>query len=354
MARLPSTSFKLSVPGLAILCFLVSSSGFAQGCEPIRFTTPVNLGGAGSVYQPANEWQLTLAYRRLRSEDWFVGSNENPALAPGGQSPVFSIHTIVANVAYAFRDRYRAHISVPVSFGSLTRTWPDKEKHEQNANGIGDVSIMGEAWLLAPKTHETGNVSVGLGVKIPTGSHKIQDTYYGASGPVEFPADQTIQPGDGGWAMIAQVNAFRKFRERLAGYAFGSYMVSPKARSDVAFAPSSPTYWSVPDVYSARAGAAYSLLPDQGLTVSLGGRIDGIPVHDLMGGGDSDTIKRTSYVVFADPGLSLTRGSGTFTLTVPYRLRVNRQKSLLESRTDGLNAGGFAKYLVFASYMHRL
>ena len=88
--------------------------------------------------------------------------------------------------------------------------------------------------------------------------------------------------------------------------------------------------------------------------MSLGGRVDGIPVHDLFGGGDDSTIKRTSRVIFAEPGLSLTRGKGTFTLSVPYRLKVNRMKSLFEERTNGLNAGGFAKFLVFASYMHRL
>jgi hypothetical protein len=59
-------------------------------------------------------------------------------------------------------------------------------------------------------------------------------------------------------------------------------------------------------------------------------------------------------VVFADPGLSYTRGRGTFTASVPYRVHVNRQKSVFEQRTNGLNAGGFAKYLVFLSYTHRI
>jgi hypothetical protein len=131
-------------------------------------------------------------------------------------------------------------------------------------------------------------------------------------------------------------------------------MASPKARTDVEWKPNSGEYWSVPDVYSARLGGAFSLWPDQGLSVSLGGRVDGIPVHDLLGGGDWDTIKRTSYVAFADPGASLTRGKGTLTLSVPVRLMVDRQKSVYERRTNTLNAGGFARYLVFASYSHRL
>jgi hypothetical protein len=332
---------------------IVSTSG-AQGCEPIRFTTPVNLGGQGEAYQRGREWQATLAYRRLVSNEWFVGTEERSALAPGGEAPVFRIHTFVADVAYALNDRYRLRLSVPVSVGSLTRIWADGLKHEQTATGIGDVSLMGEAWLLEPRKHESGNVSLSVGVKAPTGSHTIGSRFYTATGAVEYPADQTIQPGDGGWALLLQGQAFRQLASRVNAYAFGSYMVSPKSRTDVRQTPASGAFWSVPDVYSARLGGAFLVLPDQGLTMSFGGRVDGIPVHDLLGGGDDATVKRSSLVVFADPGLSLTRGQGTWTASVPYRLHVNRQKSLLEQRTDGLNAGGFAKYLVFLSYTHRL
>jgi hypothetical protein len=131
-------------------------------------------------------------------------------------------------------------------------------------------------------------------------------------------------------------------------------MVSPKARSDVQLQPNSGQYWSVPDVYSARLGGAFAAWPDQGLSMSLAGRLDGIPVHDLVGGGDESTIKRSAYIVYADPGLSLTRSLGTLTLSVPYRLKVNRQKSVLEQRTNAVNGGGFAKYLAFVTYSFRL
>ncbi len=325
----------------------------SQGCEPIRFTTPVNLGGEGQAYQPGKEWQLTFAYRRLVSNEWFVGTSENSSLAPGGKSPVFHIHTIVADAAYAISDRYRLSVSVPLSSGSLSRTWPDNAVHEQTARGIGDVSLIVERWMLTPRTHERGNIAFSAGVKIPTGSHKIGSTFYTKSGPVDFPADQTIQPGDGGWALLLQSRAFRQITERAFGYAFASYMVSPKKQSDVEWVPGSKRYWAVPDVYSAKLGGAFSVFPNQGLTASLGARIDGIPIHDLVGGGDSETIKRTAYVVFADPGLSFSRSGNIVTLSVPIRMAVNRQKSVFEERTNALNAGGFAKHLVFASITHR-
>jgi hypothetical protein len=334
--------------------FIVNSPAAAQGCEPIRFSNPVNLGGEGEAYQRAREWRLTIAYRRLVSNEWFIGTKESSSLAPGGQSPEFRINTFVADVAYSFSERLRARVTLPLSMGSFSRVAADQARHEQSATGIGDVSVMGESWILEPRTHRRGNIALGLGFKAPTGSHRIGSQFYTATGAVDFPADQTIQPGDGGWGVLLQAEAFRQVTDRTFTYAFGSYMVSPKAHSDVRVSPTSTMHWSVPDVYSARLGAAFSVLPDQGLTMSLGGRVDGIPVHDLIGGGDDSTIKRTAYVLFADPGLSLSRGKGTLTLSVPYRLKVNRMKSVYERRTNGVNGGGFAKYLVFASYSHRL
>jgi hypothetical protein len=354
MTQHASTPWAVGRSLAAMTLALVASRAAAQGCEPIRFTTPVDLGGEGQAYQPAGEWQLTVAYRRLVSNQWFIGSKESSSLAPGGQSPVFKIHTLIADVGYSIDDRFRVRLSVPVSTASFTRRWPDKVVHEQRATGVGDATLTGEAWLFQPRTHHGGNVAIGVGVKAPTGSHKIMSQSYTATGAVDFPADQTIQPGDGGWAVILDGQAFRQVSDRVYAYAGGSYMASPKAHTDVPLAPNTATYWSVPDVYSARLGAAVAVLPDHGLSMSLGARMDGIPVHDLFGGGDETTIKRTSNVVFAEPGLSYARGKGTFTVSVPYRIRVDRRKSLLEQRTNGINGGGFARYLVFASYSHRL
>jgi len=325
-----------------------------QGCEPIRFTVPVNLGGEGEAYQPANQWRVTLAYRKLYSNQWFIGTDRADDLAPGGIAPVFSIHTVLADVAYSFNDRFRARISVPWSRGSFRRIWADGVSHEQTASGIGDISVQGEAWILDPLTHQRGNIGVGLGIKAPTGSHTKPGQFYLASGPVDFPADQTIQPGDGGWAIMTQLQGFQRVSSRASLYGFGSYMISPKAYSDVTSNPTSTMLWSVPDVYSLRAGAAFDVLPDQGLSISLGARIDGIPTRDLIGGGDDDTIKRTSRITFVDPGLSYAQGKNSFTLSVPLRVKVNRTMSIPEQNGVGLNAGGFAKYLVFASYSRRL
>jgi hypothetical protein len=323
---------------------LAPAGAAGQGCEPIRFTTPVNLGGAGQAYaQSGGQWQLGLSYRHLSSDEFFVGTESSPASGPGGQPPEFKIHTFVADIGYAFNDQFRLRLAVPFSTGQLvTHTGANGAPVEQNATGIGDVSLMGEGWVLNPRTHGRGNIAFGLGFKAPTGSHTLK-----SNGAV---ADQRVQPGDGGWGILLGSQAFHQITERSNAYATGFYMMSPKAESDV---KRGTAYWSVPDVYSARLGASYDVQPDWGLSLSLGGRLDGIPVHDLLGGGDESTVKTSSQIVYADPGLSVGRGKGTFTLSVPVRMWVNREKSELEQSTGSLNAGGFAKYLVFASYAWR-
>ena len=352
--RIPTLQWAMAALAGAAGLTQLPAAAAAQGCEPIRFTTPVSLGGEGEAYQPSREWRVTLAYRRLISNQWFIGSEESGSLAPGGTPPEFRVHTFVADVAYSFSDRFRARVSVPFSTGSFARTWADGAHHQQEASGIGDISVQGEFWLLAPRTHQRGNVAVGLGVKAPTGSHTKPSQFFTASGPVDFPADQTIQPGDGGWAILTQVQGFRQLSEVVSLYGFGSYMISPRAHTEVVMGPGSALPWSVPDVYSARAGAAFAVLPDAGLSASLGARIDGIPKRDLFGGGDSMTVKRTSFIVYADPGLSFTRGRSNFTVSVPVRMHLKRTKSITEQLPGAsLNAGGFAKYLVFASYSHR-
>jgi hypothetical protein len=339
---------------------VIAPRGEAQGCEPIRFTTPIDLAAKGEVYQPSNRWRLTVAYRRLSSDNWLVGTTPSSERAPGGQAPRIQIHTVVADVSYSLTDRVQVGVSLPFSTGTLGRIWDDSAYHVQSARGIGDISVRGDYLLLSPRTHPNGNLSLGLGIKVPTGSHTKQSEFYTANGPVPFPADIFIQPGDGGWAVTLGANAFARVTDRMFAYASGSYMASPKAQADGVISPTGPAsqvHWSVPDVYEAQLGAAISAWPDQGVSVSLGGRMTGIPRRDLFGGGDSTTKKQTSRIVYFDPGVSVSRGASRYTLSVPVRIYANRTKSLFEEGATGrlaINGGGFASMLIFASYSHRL
>jgi hypothetical protein len=69
-----------------------------------------------------SRWQIGFSYRRLVSNEFFVGTAEHPELAPGGQSPVFKIHTLVTNIGYSLSDRWRFSLSVLVSHGIAQRS----------------------------------------------------------------------------------------------------------------------------------------------------------------------------------------------------------------------------------------
>lgn len=320
----------------------------AQGCEPVRFTTPVNLGGQGKAYQPGHEWELALSWRQLNSDDFYVGKNKT-----NGPGPLFEINTFVGSVSYAATDRIRVMVNVPFQTASLSKVMGDDAVHSQTTHGIGDISAMTETWLLDPRTNESGNVSISLGFKAPTGSHTQMSTFYSKTGSVPYPAEQPIQNGDGGWAIMTGVQAFRRVIPHAYAYLGGSYMISPRGKSDVNVAPDFPVPWAVPDVYSVRAGGVYSVVANGRLTLSLGARLDGTPVHDLIGGGD-DVVKRPFFLVYTEPGLSVTNGRGTFSLGVPIRTAVRREPNVFEQNHDFSGAGGFAKFLVFAGYSYRL
>jgi len=314
------------------------------------------LGGQGESfnYLKRHAWQLTVGYRRLTADEWFVGSQNRPDLAPHGEPLNFEIHTVDLNATFALTERFNVTLTVPFVSGTVSASiWPDGLRHTQSSSGLGDVSLVGSVWLGNPATHPDGNVALGAGVKAATGSNTVSSPFYTTSGPVPFTAIQGLEPGDGGWGLILQAQAYRKVFRRAFAYVSGSYLISPRGVSGVSARSPGDSSWSVPDVYSGRLGLAYALWPDEGISVSLGGRIDGLPVHDVVGGGDNG-FRQPGYVIFADPGVAVTRGSEAFTLSVPVRLHANRLRNTLEWAGGKPGGGGdFAKVLVFLGYVHR-
>ena len=87
---------------------------------------------------------------------------------------------------------------------------------------------------------------------------------------------------------------------RAAVYLQGSYLFNPGNINGVPTRmanlnnPNPDTRMSIPDQYLARGGLSYTLLPDWGLAVSLGGRMEGVPAKDFFG--DSDGFRRPGFL----------------------------------------------------------
>jgi len=287
------------------------------------------------------QWQVGLAYRRLTADQWFVGTEIREDQAPFGQPLLLNINSIDFTAYYGVTDRLSLSLTLPFSTGTHSRFYADGARHRVSASGLGDVSLTGNFWLFDPEKHSRGNLSLQVGVKAPTGKNDAVDDYFLASGKTSFAVDQAIQLGDGGWGILLQMQAFQELFSNAYGYAYGSYLASPRNQSDVVRSPGSSVRISVPDVYSGRLGLSYAVLPKWGVSASFGGRVDGLPSRDLIGG--SDGFRRPIVVAYVDPGVSLRLGGNTLFVNVPIRVYADFIAG----------AGDLAKYLIYAGVDHR-
>ena len=251
-------------------------------------------------------------------------------------------------------DRFSLSLTLPFSRGTHSRYYADGVRHKVSAGGLGDVNVIATAWLFSPADHSEGNLAIGIGLKAPSGKPDATDTYYLSGGTTPFTVDQSIQPGDGGWGLILQAQGFQRLPRGSYGYASGSYLLSPKNQTDVVQGQSgaySAVRVSVPDVFNARAGVAYDLSSDMGLSVRLGGRVDGIPFHDLAGG--SEGFRRPAIIGYLEPGMTIGRGKHAIFLDLPVRMYSNFRPSAVDRKLGQVGGGDLANYLLLAAYQFR-
>ena len=273
---------------------------------PVRFTSP-SLGGQRDIFFNEGEWQISASFRRLYADQWFVGRNIDEASAPFGKPLYLDIRSLDRSLTYGFSRRTSIILTAPFSYGTHSRFYADNKRHKLSGRGLGDINLVASAWVFDPNMHLDGNVALGIGVKAPTGSNATKDDFFAADGSATTRVvDQSIQPRDGAWGFIAQAQAYQRIAPRVNAYAFGSYLVSPKKKTSVP-SPISGIVLSVPDVYSVRAGAALALLTSRKLSLNLSARMDGIPLRDIIGGGD-DGFRRPGYTIYADPGIAMRIG----------------------------------------------
>jgi len=209
------------------------------------------------------------------------------------------------------------------------------------------LRLLGSTWVFKPADHPNGNVNVGVGVKFPTGEYRSTDDYFLANGDTTLrPVDIAAQPGDGGFGLILEVQTYQRLAGNLFGYLSGYYMMNPRNENGTERpSPTSTVVNSVPDQYLGRAGVSYVVWPSQGLSISFGGRIDGIPATDLWG--DSDGFRRAGYAVYVEPGVNWSVGKNLLSVSIPVAVFRNLE------RTRYSSAGGFADFLVVAGFSHQ-
>jgi hypothetical protein len=302
----------------------------------------LSLGAQGIQYLDPNQWEGDVSYRYLHSENVFSGTQEQPQLhTVGGRN---SVHSIDTAVTYALSRRFSLTLTLPVEHDDFSLVQGDHQRHDGSSTGLGDMRLVANGWIFNPDNHPFGNISLGLGVKFPSGDDRVMAPWHEAGGVViQRPVDVAAQLGDGGVGAVLEAQAFQRLIENLYAYAAGLYLFNPR---DVNGTPTpnpvGATVNSVPDQYLGRAGLSYVVWPSGGLALSLGARIDGIPVHDAIGA--SDGFRRAGYALYIDPGINWSKGKNSLSINVPVAV----QRDL--ARTKYSSAGAFADAIVVASY----
>jgi hypothetical protein len=170
---------------------------------------------------------------------------------------------------------------------------------------------------------------------------------------IKATADQSMQPGDGGWGLLFATQGYKRLWHSGFGYMQGQYLVNPMNTNGVATFRRQPGQgvMSVADQYLWRAGLAQAVPKLRGVAASFGVRDEGVPAHDLIGGNDG--FRRPGYIVSIDPGFMVNFRRDTLTVNGPWAVARNREPSVTEIK-NGTTGGDafFADYTVIVSLAH--
>jgi hypothetical protein len=305
--------YKLSL--LAVFFLLLNQTNvFAQGCVAIRSTGGLCTMDAHPDSSVKNgAWLFNSNTRYFKSFRHFVGKMEQYQRIDVQHNNVINkVVTQDFSLTRIFNDRWSMALDIPFavnSRSSVARTLPGGTRYSTHSSGLGDIRATGYYWLFNPAKARKGNVQVGLGMKFATGSYNYQDYFLQPDGTrLLGPVDQSIQLGDGGTGVSAEVNAYYNLSHKFGFYGNFFYLANPRdvngtprssSAASAATIATTGDVQSVPDQMLARAGASLAV---KRFDFSVGGRYDLLPVKDLFG--SSDGFRRPGRIFSAEPGVT--------------------------------------------------
>ena len=354
-----------------VLILLVNRSiTYSQGCVAIRGT-----GSVCTLQHPNSMkgWQLNSSYRYFKSFRHFVGKEEQEERVKQKTEVINWQHTLDFTVVRNLDNRWSFGLYVPILANTRSSLYEHggnsggpAARHSTHSFGLGDIRFTVYRWLLDQAKNMKGNVQVGLGIKLPTGSYNYQDFFIkNDSTKILGPVDQSIQLGDGGTGIAFEVNGFHVFSHVISAYGNFYYLINPREQNGTSTArggtPSASavaygsSVMSVPDQFLLRAGVNVSL---KDLVFSAGVRDECLPSRDLIGGNNG--FRRPGYIISFEPGISYNFKKFSAYATVPVALERNRTQSepdRLRTKATGNYTHGdaaFADYTINIGFSVKL
>ena len=333
------------------------------------------IGAQGSPYLEPDHWQFDAGYRYQFSHRHFTGTHEDSYREKNNTEVENTIHLFNFGLTYGLSEQLSVSLNLPYTInersvpnvtraanGDIVPVQPFFRNHT-SARGIGDVTLILRRWMFDVEKNTDQNLALGIGMKVPTGQPNAQDAVLVNTAPAGQPAvyttqtrtvDQSIQPGDGGWGVVVDLSAFKQIGW-FTPYATGSYLINPAGTNGVRTYGTTTAnenfYMSVTDQYLARLGTMIAMPWVDGMSFGIGGRIEGIPPHDLIG---SDVgFRRPGFALSVEPSLVWATGKDVFSLSVPYAIVRNRQRSETDQQTGTHGDAAFADWLLLLSWSRR-
>lgn len=323
-------------------------------------TAGVGTSTGDDGYLAARRWQITAGYRWQKSDRPFIGTEEQVERRRLGIVSINRIQLFDVGVTYGVSRRFSISAGIPFLIASRTRPGnvdrlmgiPNAPDQVYKSVGFGDLAVSGRVWLARPPAEKRQNISIGFGVKFPTGKKDVSDEVNTPTGRVRRIVDPSIQLGDGGFGFTIDVLAFKSF-QRFTLFGAGTYLFSPRNTNGVSAGRVRPSeaVMSVSDQYLARGGVAIPIRAIKGFAFNIGGRIEGVPRTDVFG--KSDGFRRPGYAFSIEPGVTYTRKKETWSLNIPIAVRRVRLWSVPEIRDNVRDAAAFADYFILVGYSRR-
>jgi hypothetical protein len=261
------------------------------------------------------------------------------------------------DLTYQVTSRFSVSLSIPILVASRRA---NNSYYTTYASGLADASVVAQGWLWNPRHARRGNIRAGFGLQVPSGKDNVQNdvlTTPTASVPTPVTLDYSIQPGSGGWGMVFQWQAFRDMGHRLLIYTNGSYLATQGGtnnviRSATALKQPLTANNAIQDQYLLQAGVSRPLGLVRGLTLSFGGRMEGVPASNLIG--NDLGFRRPGFAISAEPGVIYARGRNMIQFSVGRAIYRDRTRSVPDKILGTHGDAAFADYVWSASYSYRL
>lgn len=358
MKNFPSVGAAFSA-ALVISLVCLHPIANAQGCVAAHSPQPVISGldptseAGARHYADTNLLHgltITTGFRTYSSFRHYVGTVYQVQRAIKHNAIVNHVDLFELDLNYQLTPRLSLIASVPGM--EATRHGQSSPLNVYRSGGIGDVTVGVQSWIFRPPTENHGNVNISAQLKLPTGINDAKGTKTLSNGTTLVePFDESIQPGDGTWGFSLATEMYHPVIWQTAAYFTGSWLFSPQDTTGVLTYRSAPGEGvvSATDQYLWRGGFSRPVTGVRlvrGLALSIGGRMEGVPVRDAFG--SSNGFRRPGYVISIEPGMMYDRGRYMFYASGPWAMERNRKISVTDLENGTHGDAAFADYTIIA------